>query len=82
MAFHEIGHLAAAKRCGMETGGIVIGGLMIFRFGAGGFAASISAGFFPAASPNSAEARRHASRRARLDLEILHSTRMGRPFGR
>jgi hypothetical protein len=72
MAFHEIGHLVAAKRCGMETGGIVIGG----------FAASISAGFFPAASPNSAEARRHASRRARLDLEILHSTRMGRPFGR
>lgn len=33
IAFHEIGHLAAAKLVGMEAGGIVVGGLMIFRSG-------------------------------------------------
>jgi hypothetical protein len=33
VAVHEIGHLVAAKLCGMEAGGIVVGGLMILRSG-------------------------------------------------
>jgi len=33
IAVHEVGHLAAAKLVGMEAGGIVVGGLMIFKSG-------------------------------------------------
>jgi hypothetical protein len=34
IAIHEIGHLIAAKLVGMESGGLAIGGLMIFKSGA------------------------------------------------
>src|ERR1017187_3694112 len=33
IAFHEVGHLAAAKIVGMEAGGIAVGGLLIFKSG-------------------------------------------------
>src|SRR5579883_1528865 len=33
IAVHELGHLAAAYCVGMKPGGLVIGGLMIFRSG-------------------------------------------------
>jgi hypothetical protein len=33
VAVHEVGHLIAAKLVGMEAGGIVIGGLVIFKSG-------------------------------------------------